>query len=89
MTTSNAARGSGGGRQFNFTVDDKPVHSATSVLTGAQIKAMAGVDPAYGLFLQGHGGAADRQIGDTESINLEEPGREKFYSAPPATYGIV
>lgn len=84
-----AVGGSGKGKQFNITVDGAVFHATTAVLTGAQIKALAGIDPAFGLFLEGHGGAADRPIPDGESVDLDARGREKFYSAPPATYGLV
>jgi hypothetical protein len=72
---------------FKFSVDGRPFESDKPVLTGAQIKARASVDPSFGLFLEGHGHAPDQAIGDNQSVDLREPGRELFYTAPPANFG--
>jgi hypothetical protein len=79
-----------GGRDhapFKFSVDDRPFESDQPVLTGAQIKARASVDPSFGLFLEGRGQAPDQQIADSQPVDLREPGRERFYTAPPANFG--
>lgn len=73
--------------KFKFTVDDKKLESDVAVLTGQQIKARAGVDATFGLFVEGRGQGADQQIADTDTVDLGSPGRDKFYTAPPATYG--
>lgn len=73
--------------RFKFLVDDKPLESDQPVLTGAQIKALAKVDPSFALFLEGRGNEPDRQIADGEAIDLSEPGRERFYTVPPAVMG--
>ena len=52
---------------YHFHVDDRHLTSDEPVLTGAQIKARAAVDPSFGLFLEGHGNDADRQIGDADT----------------------
>lgn len=75
------------GRTFKIRVDDKPVTVQEPEVTGARIKEIAGVDPQFGLVLEGHGREPDRQIADGESIDLREPGRENFYTVPPATFG--
>ena len=72
---------------YHFSVDDKQLKSDQPILTGAQIKALAQVDPSFGLFLEGHGNDPNRQIADNESVDLRAPGIEKFYTAPPATFG--
>jgi hypothetical protein len=74
-------------KQYNYSVDGNQFHSADRVLSGATIKARAGVGPNFGLFLEGHGHAPDRQIGDGEEIDISVPGHEKFYTTPPATFG--
>lgn len=73
---------------YKFSVDDRPFESEEPVLTGAQIKARASVDPSFGLFLEGRGKDPDQQIGDGQSVDLRHPGRERFYTAPPANFGI-
>lgn len=74
---------------YKFAVDGRPFESEQPILTGAQIKAKASVDPSFGLFLEGHGHHPDEQIGDGQKVDLREPGREKFYTAPPATFGLT
>lgn len=76
-----------GHRQFRFQVDGSPFSSDEPVLTGAQIKAIASVDPQFGLFLEGHGHDPDRQIGDSETVDLRAPGVERFHTVPPANFG--
>ena len=80
-------RGGGHATQYKLMVDDKPLESDESQLTGAQIKALAQVDPSFGLFLEGRGHDSDQQIADHETVDLSEPGREQFYTLPPATFG--
>lgn len=72
---------------FKFTVDGKALESEQPVLTGAQIKALAQIDPSFGLFIEGRGQQPDQQIADSQSVDLRQPGRERFYTAPPATFG--
>jgi hypothetical protein len=72
---------------FKFSVDNKPLESEHAHLTGAQIKALAQVDPTYGLQLEGHGHDPDRFITDSDLVDLSKPGREHFHAVPPATYG--
>lgn len=74
-------------KKFQFTVDDKHIESDEAVLTGSQIKARAGIDASFGLFVEGHGKDSDEQINDDQSVDLSKPGREKFYTVPAATYG--
>ncbi len=74
---------------YKFTVDGRHFESDQPILTGAQIKARASVDPSFGLFLEGHGNKPDEQISDGQTVDLREAGREKFYTAPPATFGFA
>ena len=75
------------GRQFNFSVDGNQFHTNDQVISGATIKRMAGVGANFGLFLEGKGHAADRQVADGEMIDFAVPGHERFYTTPPATFG--
>jgi hypothetical protein len=76
------------GRQYAFSVDGKQFHSGDRVLSGFAIKSHAGVGQNFGLFIEGHGNEADRAVGDNEGIDLSTPGHEKFYTVPPATFGL-
>jgi hypothetical protein len=74
---------------YRFFVDRKQYESTKQFITGAQLRAIAHIDPAIGIFLEEHGhDKADRPITDTSSIDLAEPGVEKFYTVPPATFGL-
>lgn len=72
---------------FKFSVDNRPLESTKPILTGGEIKALAGVDPSFGLVLERHGNEPDLPIQDGDSVDLREPGRERFYTVPPATFG--
>lgn len=76
-----------GAEKFKFTVDGKHFETDQPSLTGAQIKAFASIDPGFGLFLESHGNRPDQQIADGQAADLSEPGREQFYTVPPATFG--
>jgi hypothetical protein len=78
----------GAPKQFKIVVDGHQLESAESRLTGLQIKALAGVDATFGLFLEGRGERPDRPIGDGDIIDLDSHGKERFYTAPPANYGV-
>ena len=65
---------------------DKEQFKVTAVgLTGAQLKALAGKDVSYQLFLEEQGNDPDRLISDTQSVKLVNG--MHFYTVPPATLG--
>ncbi len=70
----------------HFFVDAKKYETDHTALTGAEIKAIAGVSPTYQLFLEEEGEKPDRAISDGEAINLEH-GTKHFFAVPPATFG--
>lgn len=73
-------------KKYHFFVDGNKYETDQSSITGAGIKAQAGVDPAYQLFLEADGDDADRPIGDTEGVDLTK-GPKHYYAVPPATFG--
>lgn len=83
--------GSGQGpkpKEYKFSVDSRSFETEHAQLTGLQLKALASVDVTFGIFLEAHGNDSDRQIGDGEVVDLSKPGNERFYTTPPATYGM-
>ena len=74
-------------KSYKYAVDGKKYETTDQRLTGAEIKQRAGVGPNFGLFLEGHGKGADRQVADNDVIDFAQPGHESFYTAPPATFG--
>ena len=75
-------------KTYRLFVDGKPYEWSQQYITGAQLRTLAHIEPNVGIFLEEHAhDKPDRQITDTSSINLAEPGVEKFYTIPPATMG--
>lgn len=76
-------------KMYEFFVDGAKLESASSSLTGAQLKSIIpGFNPAYGLWEEGKGNEPDRPIRDEDTISLEkEKGPRRFYTVPPATFG--
>jgi hypothetical protein len=75
-------------KQYKLNVDGRQLETTEPRLTGLQIKALAGVDATFALYLEGKGQHPDQPISDSELVDLEAHGREAFYTAPPANYGV-
>ncbi len=76
------------GDKFKFFVNGVKFEVDKPSITGAEIKTKAGIDPGFGLFLEVHGpDAEDKKIADSDSVNLADPGVEKFYTVSPGTFG--
>ena len=73
--------------KYKFKVDDKEFEVSRPTITGAEIRQIAAVPPAYQLFLEVHGNTEDRLIGNNDVVDLAAPGVEKLYTVPPATFG--
>jgi len=77
-------------KSYKFKVNDKDFTSEQPTVTGAQIKQIADVAPNYQLYLEVPGAKKeDRLITDGMTVNLAEPGIEKFYTVPAATFGAL
>jgi hypothetical protein len=65
---------------------DQHVHSwPESVITGAQIKALAGVDPSYGVWEEIPGEKVDPEIADDQKVDLTMRGEHKFFTGKKHT----
>ena len=76
---------------FNFFVDDKPFESPEAIITGAQIRELAHVDPASNIFLdirkkRDHN--PDLLIHNSSSVNLADSGTGRFYTLHRPTLDI-
>lgn len=71
--------------KFEIHIDGTKYTVDKSSMTGAELKALAGKDQAYQLYLEGHGHDADALIGDTEGVAIKNG--QHFYTVPPATFG--
>jgi hypothetical protein len=72
----------------HFYVDAKRYETPKPSLTGAEIKAIAGIAATYQLFLEEEGDRPDKAIADGEFVELHSGERTcHFYAVPPATFG--
>lgn len=72
--------------KFKLIVDQNPFTWPEPTITGAQIKALAGVDPSYGVWQEIPGGKTDPEISDNQSVDLSKPGTEKVLHCQEANY---
>jgi hypothetical protein len=78
-------------KKYEYFVDTVKYETDDATLTGLQIKErIQGFNPAYQLYLEGHGEDTDRLVSDGEGISLDPQGHgvRKFYTVPPATFGV-
>ncbi len=72
-------------RSFRFVVDGRRFEWGAPVITGLKLKQLAGVDPAtYGLWQEVRQ-AEDRPISDSECVDLQASGVERFFTGKKTT----
>src|SRR5690242_17536927 len=72
---SNQGQGSTAQSKYHYFVDAKKYDTDQASISGAEIKAkIPDFNPAYQLFLEGHGGQPDRLISDADTISLDQQG---------------
>ena len=75
-------------KEYIFYVDANRYTTDEKSLTGAQIKAIAGVTPTYQLFLEEQGDQPDKPISDGDSVHMQKGQHvPHLYAVPPATFG--
>lgn len=73
-------------RSFFFVIDGRRFQWGAPVITGLKLKQLTGVNPdAYGVWLEIRGNGDDRLIGNTEQVDLQQPGIERFFTGKTAT----
>lgn len=70
---------------FEIHIDNRLFKVEQASMTGAELKALAGLDATYQLFLEEKGDKADRQIADNEPVRMENG--LHFFASQPATFG--
>jgi len=68
-------------------IDGKEFKVEKTSMTGIELKALAGRDSTYQLFLEKTGNDPDQLIGDAQTVELKNG--EHFYTVPPATFGAA
>lgn len=66
-------------KSFKLIIDHHPFEWPEPYITGFQIKKLAGVDPSYGVW-QELPGPNDPPVEDNQQVDLQEPGRERFFT---------
>jgi hypothetical protein len=73
--------------KYFFFLDGNKFESATSSITGADVRAKLPPDKAgYAIYLEEHGNDPDKQVADADTFSLEKTPLH-FYSVPPANFG--
>lgn len=71
-------------KKFHILIDHKPYEWDEPFITGSQIKDLAGVEPAYGVWAD-LPGPEDPPIEDNQQVDLRAPGIEKFFTGKKTT----
>ena len=85
MTTQSSKSADEKPTRFVIHIDGIKYDVAEKYLTGRQLKALAGKDAQYQIFLEQQGNSPDKLIGDDESVSVQNG--MHFYTVPPATFG--
>jgi hypothetical protein len=72
-------------KQINIEINDVHYKVTTSEMIGAQLKELASIAAANGLFLETHGDGEDEPIRDDEVVQLKSG--MKFYDVPAGNLG--
>ena len=77
-----------GRKKYKLFVDSRQYEWGKQYISGTELRALAGIASGVQVFLEEPGPEKpDRPVPPEASINLDEPGVEKFYTVPPATFG--
>lgn len=75
--------------KYLYFVDGVEYETHEEHITGAIIKSkLPEAKRGYALFLEGHGKHPDQLINDDTSITLEKNKPKRFYTVPPASFGL-
>lgn len=76
--------------KYHYFVDGVEYESQEEHITGAIIKSkLPEAKRGYALFLEGQGKHPDQLINDDTSITLDKHHPKRFYTVPPASFGIL
>ena len=71
-------------KPFKLMVDQHLYEWNEPTITGSQIKALASVDPTFGVW-QEVPGPNDPPVSDVQEVSLEGPGVERFFTGKKTT----
>ena len=73
-----------GDKKYKLIVDQQEHQWLKPVITGLEIKNLAGVDVSYGVW-QEVPGPNDPPVGDNQQVDLARPGVERFFTGKKTT----
>lgn len=73
-----------GDKKYKLIVDQVEHPWPKPVITGLEIKQLAGVDASYGVW-QDIPGPNDPPVGDNQQVDLSRPGVERFFTGKKTT----
>jgi hypothetical protein len=72
-------------KKRKILIDQKPFELHSKYITGSQIKTLVGVPADYGVWIKRNGPDPDIEVNDNEQVDLDEPGREHFFTGSKRT----
>jgi len=77
-----------GRKEYKLFIDGHLYDWTKQYISGVELRALGSIPAGVQVFLEEPGPEKpDRAIPPDASVNLAEPGVEKFYTVPPATFG--
>ena len=74
---------------YRFFVDGKPCECKEPVISGEQLRAIAGIGAKLRIFVGDHGeGHPDHQVLNSSSVDFAKLGAAKFYTLAPPSMDI-
>lgn len=70
-----------GDRSYRLMLDDRRIEWGSVSISGHVLKVLAGVDPAYGVWIERRG-QPDRFLADDDSVSLDAEAIERFRTGP-------
>lgn len=71
-------------RDFKFTIDNHQKAWGKPIISGKVLRTLANIQPGYALYLEVRGGQ-DKEIKNTDIVDLSKPGIERFITVITAT----
>ncbi|TAL64476.1 MAG: hypothetical protein EPN88_10920 [Bacteroidetes bacterium] len=72
-------------KKFKILINQKPYEVNDQFITGSQIKSLDGSPANYGVWMKGNGPDPDKEVADNEQVDLDQPGREHFFTGSKTT----
>lgn len=77
--------GSQGNKHYNFTIDRAPFKHDKPTIMGSGIRTLGNIPSADGIWQKAHASEPDKEIADSDEVNLSEQSTEHFFSGPKTT----